>query len=1065
MKHLDMSQLGSADRQALALLNADLQPFIGKCIHELFEESYQARPDAQAISSWDGDLTYSELRRYTLRLSQVLLRTGLRTGDVVPICMDKSFLAVVAMLAIMFAGGTCLAIDPKHPDGRSLPILSDVEAPILLATPVYAKRFARHVQTVLGVECDLLDEASDETATIPLPIVSPKAGAFINFTSGSTGHPKGVVLSHDAISTSVKAQGKAACVDQNSRVLQFASFTFDVSIYDIFVTLGCGGCVCIPSEDHRQGDITNFMRDKDVNWAFLTPSFSQSIHPAEVPCLKTLVLGGESMTAKDVHKWEPHVRLLNGYGSTEAGTCVIGEISPGSRHGLLGRSVGAACWVIRDDTLARTGEVGELYVAGPSIAEGYFKDAVRTESAFIGMPCPGVTEGHCYVQTNTHSAGNARSQRMYRTGDLVYYDQDGMLHFVGRQDNRVKLHGQRVELGELEHHISKYSELIDKSIVCLVKEGCYRGQLVAVIQLSTGTLPPVQNNDFCTIDESHLSNINFDISGLSFYVGSRVPSYMIPSSWLVFEKIPLTGSAKVDRSKIQEWLSQQIYHPHHVKENIDATSEAPRSNADRIAIQLLHQLVEFLPEQFPSAVIELPLTAFGLNSIKRITLLRFIKTQFHVNMGTQLLSKETLTVRQLADKIDGSTGTGPQSTAVDVMTRFKDLARLVSFPQNSPEMIPVRERPDHQTILLTGATGYLGTQILRRLLDHPQQFSVIALVRPDGRETPIDKVARTATQAAWWSKEFRDKLEIWPGDLERPRLGLEGKHYSRLGGSKDAEVDAIIHAGAVVDWHSDFKSLEMANVHSTLELLHAATTSVRHPRVVFVGGGRFWSARDEDLEVVASQMAGSNGYFQTKFVSELLVHDFAVKSPRGHPITCIVHPGYIIGTPEEGVISADDILWRLVVAVVDVRSYSRQHGRKWNYVASAARVAADTIDCLQLQGTEKQCVIRKIVDGMPFEDFWAILGECLGVKLEAVEHDVWMESIRRRMDEQGEKHPLWPVFDQFESESDLLGGDHPPVQPLEDSVESLRAAIKRSVQSLQAAEIGRDHPWNESWIG
>ncbi|KAI4228882.1 MAG: hypothetical protein L6R36_001300 [Xanthoria steineri] len=416
-------------------------------------------------------------------------------------------------------------------------------------------------------------------------------------------------------------------------------------------------------------------------------------------------------------------------------------------------------------------------------------------------------------------------------------------------------------------------------------------------------------------------------------------------------------------------------------------------------------------------------------------------------MGPQLLSEETLTVRQLADKIDGSTGTGPQSTAVDVMTGFKDLARLVTFPQNSSEMTPVRERSDHQTILLTGATGYLGTQILRRLLNHPQHFSVIALVRPDGRETPIDKVARTATQAAWWSKEFRDQLEIWPGDLERPRLGLEG------------------HAGAVVDWHADFKSLEMANVHSTLELLRAATTSVRHPRVVFVGGGRFWSAHDEGLEVVASQMAGSNGYFQTKFVSELLVHDFAVKSPRGHPTTCIVHPGYIIGTPEEGVISADDILRRLVVAVVDVRSYSRQHGRKWSYIASAARVAADTIDCLQLRGKEKQCVVRKIVDGMPFEDFWAILGDCLGVKLEAVDYDVWMESLRRQMDEQGEKHPLWPVFDQLESESDLLGGDHPPVQPLEDSVESPRAAIKRSVQSLQGAEIGRNHPWNESWIG
>lgn len=213
--------------------------------------------------------------------------------------------------------------------------------------------------------------------------------------------------------------------------------------------------------------------------AFLTPSFSQSIHPEEVPCLKTLVVGGESMIAKDVRRYKPHVRLLHGDGSTEAGTCVIGVISLGSRHGLLGRSVGAECLVIKDDTLAKIGEVGELYVAGPSIPKGSFKDAVRAESALIGMPCPRNTEGLCYAQTMTHCVGKAITQRMYRTGNLVYYDRRSP--FVGRQDNRVKLHGQRVEFGEVEHHISKYNDFIEKNFVCHVKEGYYCDQLVAVI--------------------------------------------------------------------------------------------------------------------------------------------------------------------------------------------------------------------------------------------------------------------------------------------------------------------------------------------------------------------------------------------------------------------------------------------------------------------------------------------------------------------------------------------------------------------------------------------------------
>ncbi|KAM6482886.1 hypothetical protein HDV62DRAFT_379989 [Trichoderma sp. SZMC 28011] len=259
-------------------------------------------------------------------------------------------------------------------------------------------------------------------------------------------------MEHGSLCTSQRDIAKRLGLKSSVRMLQFSSFVFDVSVGEIMLSLMHGGCVCIPSDHDRLNNLAKFIRDTEVSWAFLTPSFARTLRPTEVPSLELIVLAGEPVSQDVFDLWFGKTRLVNGWGPAE--TCVLSAIhewkSADESPLTIGRSVGSFAWIVDAENprrLAPVGCIGEIVMQGPTLLREYLADSAKTLSS-----------------TLTSNWG-----RFYKTGDLGIYNPDGTIHYSGRKDTQVKIRGLRVELGEIEHHIRNSLDTIQQIVVDVLR--------------------------------------------------------------------------------------------------------------------------------------------------------------------------------------------------------------------------------------------------------------------------------------------------------------------------------------------------------------------------------------------------------------------------------------------------------------------------------------------------------------------------------------------------------------------------------------------------------------------
>jgi thioester reductase-like protein len=231
-------------------------------------------------------------------------------------------------------------------------------------------------------------------------------------------------------------------------------------------------------------------------------------------------------------------------------------------------------------------------------------------------------------------------------------------------------------------------------------------------------------------------------------------------------------------------------------------------------------------------------------------------------------------------------------------------------------------------------------------------------------------------------------------------------------------VHAIIHAGAAVNWNAGTDVLRAANVGSTAELIKAAISSPARPRMSYVSGGSRWHVNETDQEI-ADEIAHANGYAQTKYLSELLVKQFAKSHPKQFGI---VKPGLILGTPEEGVANTDDFVWRLASGVVDAAAFSDDYGNGWMYVTSSTRVAEESIKQVFCPA-DSMDTVTFMTEGITEREFWEIFHRELKYPLRKVDHSTWLETMRDSIKKEANAHPLWPVSHVFDALEGRLGGD------------------------------------------
>ncbi|KAM0722064.1 hypothetical protein Q7P37_002990 [Cladosporium fusiforme] len=531
--------------------NHTLPPTENFCMHDMISDLAQSHPAKVAISSWDGELTYGEVDSYSTITAQRLVNRGVKLHDFVPLCFEKSRWTVVAVLAVMKAGGTLVMMDPSLPLARLQNMAQQVDAKTILSSRQQLE-FSKTIMpdgNLLIVEADAFTSSSDIAENPKMETVPPTALMYLIFTSGSTGTPKGVKISHQTYTSSAIPRAQAVGYTDKSRVLDFASYAFDVSIDSMLLTLGNSGCLCIPSDEDRMNDINNAIRKMNINYAGLTPSLARILEPDVIASLEALGLGGEAAAASDVTHWGKSARIVIGYGPCECtiGCTINSDTATGRPYISIGTGNGAAMWIVDPndhEILLPVGAVGELLVEGPIVGQGYLNDPEKTAAAFIEDP-KWLSDGH--------KSFPGRKGRLYKTGDLGKYDPDGSggIVFAGRKDTQVKLRGQRVELSEIESQLIARLPSDATVIAEVIKPVSSGGQatLVAFVTFQSANASTAGGIKDVTLSEELrkvLTTANADITKV-------LPRYMIPTAYIPVNTLPVLISGKTDRKTLRHF--------------------------------------------------------------------------------------------------------------------------------------------------------------------------------------------------------------------------------------------------------------------------------------------------------------------------------------------------------------------------------------------------------------------------------------------------------------------------------------------------------------------------------
>ena len=520
-----------------------VRPFIPvTCL--IRDQTERTPNDIAAICGTDR-LTYAELDRRATQLALTLRGLGIEAGNIVAACLDRSLDAVVALLGIMKAGGAWLPIDPSYPPDRVEFMLRDSKAKVLLAhrrveNPDFG--FDRLDMPVLRLDEDWMTADSTGDGE-PLPAIDPDQLAYVIYTSGSTGQPKGVMISHRSLSEHCRVIQHHYRLNQEDRVLQFASFNFDPSLEQILPTLMTGACVVL-----REGDVlpaaqfNQLVADSNLTvvnippaywhqwalgaleWSAGQPNGSRGLTPPSA--LRLVIVGGDTMLPETLGLWRQtpmkDVRLLNAYGPTEttvtALTCEVTQtMTPEMPRRIpIGQPMaGRTAYILDEDRQpVPLGVPGELYLGGLGVAQGYLNHPELTAEKFIDDPFASLP-----------------GARLYRTGDLARYLPDGNIEFLGRRDYQIKIRGFRVELEEIEAVLRRHPA-VKQAAVSAVEDDVGEKRLVAY--LVSASEPRSEAQD------------------LRQWMKSQLPDYMVPAIFVELAAMPLTAGGKIDRQALPE---------------------------------------------------------------------------------------------------------------------------------------------------------------------------------------------------------------------------------------------------------------------------------------------------------------------------------------------------------------------------------------------------------------------------------------------------------------------------------------------------------------------------------
>lgn len=965
---VDVSLLNSAERQQLQAWNETQMEDerLNWCIHQLVEAQVARSPQQIALVFEDQSLTYQAMNEQANRLARRLRGLGVGPESLVGICLERSPDLIIALLAILKAGGGYLPLDISYPADRLQYMMEDAQIQVLLTQRHLAQKLPSQSAQVVcldgqragdaGFDAGL--DAGQDTTNLD-NLATPDNLGYVIYTSGSTGQPKGVAMPQRALVNLILWQmDQSAAFVPGGRTLQFTPISFDVSCQEIFSTLAEGSTLVLIRDEQRRDPsfLLRYLKEAQIQRLFLpfvalrqlAEAYAQErILPEH---LRQVITAGEQLriTTELVHWFTdmPDCTLHNHYGPSESHvvTACYLEGAPQDWPVLppIGRAIANTQLYIlnREMQALPLGKTGELYLAGDCLARGYLNRPEITAQRFIQHRFAG------------------RTTVLYQTGDLARYLPDGSLEYLGRSDQQVKIRGFRIEPGEIEALLEQHAQ-IQEAIVLTQEATPGNVRLVAYVLAKAAP----------TDAEIPLAR------QLRHFVGAKLPDYMVPSAFVILDVFPLTPSGKVDRRAlpIPEWTRVE-----------EGAYVAPRTPVE---MQLSGLWAELLGVEKIS--VHDTFFSLGGHSILAVQLTYLIQERLNIDIElSQFLKKST--IAGLADLVEQMLTQGQVGDRDDGTTAAEGcLDEVIRCPDSPSEAV--------KHYFLTGATGFLGVYLLHELLQRTRA-DIYCLVRATSPTEGLARIKKKLMRYQLWNEKDSDRIIPITGSLSLPRLGIAPRVFDRLA----EKLDAIYHCGSWVNIIYPYSVLEAANVTGTQEVLRLAsqsrTTPVHYISTVDVfPSGEGLRHLSEDAPTGPAQSLFS-GYAKSKYIAESLIQE---AQARNIPVM-IYRPSNIMGDSRSGICPESSFISQMIMGCV-------QMGLAPEIDAALNLVPVDYVSqaIVQLSQTELPTgqAFNVVNPGSyAWNDLVRWMGDRAGYAIQLVSYEAWCAEVLRIVSQDPEHH-------------------------------------------------------------
>jgi amino acid adenylation domain-containing protein/thioester reductase-like protein len=844
----------------------------------LFSQQVKMTPDRNALWFMGAALSYQKLNRQASCIAmQLIEKHGIWPGDLVALYLDRSPLMIMAIIGIIKTGAVYVPLDFNNPVKRSEAIITDCGINSIITDRKSSVLFQKMERAILLIEDMISCEQMPVSEQFPGDLTTPESLAYVMSTSGSTGKPKNVMIEHRNIIRLVKNTNYYHFGD-NERMLQTVPYSFDVSTFEIWGMLLNGGELHIaPSEELLDTDfLKNYLHNWNINIVWFTAGWFNQLAETDIGIfgnLKTLLLGGDKLSYTHVNKVisaNPTVKIINCYGPTENTTFSTTFMIERLYHSEIpiGKPIANSTLYVLDSEkkLVPIGIPGEIYVGGDGISKGYIGNKKVTRARFLNLYLEG------------------QQVHVYKTGDLGYWNFDGEVEFLGRDDFQVKIGGYRIELNEIEAALVKHPE-IEMAFV----------------------MPYLHLNQDKRLAAYYRSSREIPRKDLYSFVRSLLPEYMVPTYFVHLDDVHINANGKIDRARLPKPVADGV---------TSATERTGITDKEKLVrdafVKVLGEMHLDINDSF---------FAVGGNSFLALQLVTELSRNFNISINDVF---QHLTISALAENL-------PYERR-RLETRLKRLLRKLARGKTTTDEATLRPRPKAHTerlalsrpdkyfhVLLLGSTGFLGSHFLKVLLDNFVS-NIYLVVRAESAEAAWSKL-REKLDFYFPSSvgDITGRVHVMVGDLTREHFGLPKADYDFL----ISKIDCVINCAANTKhygMYEDFESINLNAVKKVVSFIEdAGGAHLHHVSTMSVASGSVSNISEvfftEDQLDIGQDTR--NYYVKTKFLAEKYLTD---KREKG--LTCSIYRvGNLVFDSASGIFQKniqDNAFYSLIKSLIEL---------------------------------------------------------------------------------------------------------------------------------------------------